>query len=103
MRQLRKEISELEQQNGVLNKHIDNMKQSLIKIEKECEKYKSNNEHVQKKLDLFRHAMLKCFFQNLALPNTNENPSEHTIDEYIYKLYTILNSNQQSTASGRIY
>ena len=35
VRQLRKEISELEQQNSVLNKHIDNMKQSIMKIEKE--------------------------------------------------------------------
>jgi hypothetical protein len=94
MRQLRKEIGELEQQNSVLNKHIDNMKQSIMKIENECEKYKINNEHVQKKLDLFRHTMLKCF-SNLALPHTNEYPTEQTIDDYIYKLFTLLNSNQQ--------
>ena len=47
MRQLRKEINELEQQNNVLHKHIENMKQSTSKIETDVEKYQ-NKEKILK-------------------------------------------------------
>lgn len=92
MRQLRKEINELEQQNNVLHKHIENMKQSTTKVESDIEKYQSTNEKVHKSLDIFRQTILNCF-SNLPLPNTQEYPSPANIDEYIMKLYSILSTN----------
>jgi hypothetical protein len=92
LRHLRKEINEYEQQNSVLTKHIDTMKQSIQKYEKESEHVKLNNDHLEKKLGVFRSVMIKCF-SNLPLPNTSEYPNEMNIDDYIFKLYTILNSN----------
>jgi len=95
MRQIRKEINELEQQNNVLHKHIENMKQSTIKVESDIEKYQTTNDKIHKSLDIFRQTILNCF-GNLPLPNTQEYPSPANIDDYIMKLYSILANNTQN-------
>jgi hypothetical protein len=92
LRHLRKEINEYEHQNSLLNKHLDTMKHSIQKYEKENEHFKINNEHLDKKLNIFRNVMIQCF-SDLPLPNTNEYPNEVNIDDYIFRLYAMLNSN----------
>lgn len=95
MRVLRKEIGELEAQNSLLNKHLDSMKQSICKMENECDQYKMSSEHYQKKLDVFRQTMLKCFAQ-LPLPQSpHDYPSMANIDEYVFKLHALLSTYQQ--------
>lgn len=94
-RQLRKELNELEQQNSVLNKHIDNLKQSTNKIEQEIDHFKNSNGQLQKNLDLFRQTILHCF-NNIPLPNTQDYPTPSNIDEYIMRLYTIVNMINQN-------
>ncbi len=92
MRQLRKEINELEQQNNVLHKHIENMKQSTSKIESDVEKYQNKNDKIHKNLDIFRQTILNCF-GNLPLPNSQDYPSPSNIDDYIMNLYSIIQQN----------
>ena len=101
MRQLRKEIGELEQQNSLLNKHIDTMKQSMHKIENECDQYKMSSEHYQKKLDVFRQTMLKCFGQ-MPLPNSPEYPTVATIDDYVFKLHNLVSAYQHDAVSESV-
>lgn len=94
IRQLRKEVNELEQQNGVLNKHIDSLKQSSAKIDADMDHFKQANAQMQKNLDIFRQTMLHCF-SNTPLPNTQEVAQPANIDDYIMKLYSIVNNTNQ--------
>ena len=115
MRQLRKEIAEMEQQNGVLHGQIESLKQlrteknkkflalfkdlffflrSSSKIDADIERFKNSNTQMQKNADLFRQTILHCF-NNIALPNTQEYPSPNNIDDYIMKIYSILNATSQ--------
>ena len=54
MRLVRKEINELEQQNSVLHKHIEIMKQSSVKVDNDIERYQNVNNQLKKKMDAFR-------------------------------------------------
>ena len=102
MRQIRKEINELEQQNNVLHKHIDNMKQSTAKVESDIDKYSVVNDKISKNLDIFRQTILNCF-GNLPLPNSQEYPSPTNIDEYIMKLYSVLANNSMNQQDNHAF
>jgi hypothetical protein len=54
MRVVRKEITELEQQNSVLHKHIEIMKQSSAKLDTDLERYQNTNNQLKNKMDTFR-------------------------------------------------
>lgn len=95
LRQLRKEVNELEQQNCVLNKHIENLKLTSQKIDKDCENLKNSNVLMQKNIDLFRHTVLQYFSQT-SLPNIPDFvPNAQNIDEYIVKLFQLVELNNQ--------
>lgn len=94
IRQLRKDVNEFEQQNSVLHKHIDSLKQSSTKIDADMEHYRNQNVQLQKNLDIFRQTMLQCF-QTTPLPNTQECAQANNIDDYIMKMYSIVNSQNQ--------
>jgi hypothetical protein len=95
VRFLRKEIAELEQQNSVLNKHIDSLKQSTNKCEMEMEHYRNANGQIQKNLDVFRQTVMH-FLNNVPLPNTHDVPTHANIDEYIMRLLNIVNMHNQN-------
>lgn len=94
MRLVRKEITELEQQNSVLHKHIEIMKQSSVKLDNDIERYQTTNNQIKQKMDAFRQTIINC---NIQIPNTMEFPTPNNIDDYIMRLYSIVaNSNPNS-------
>lgn len=96
VRQLRKEINEMEQQNSVLYKHIDNLKQSTQKIELDIEQFKNSNNLLAKNMDIFRQTILHCF-SNTPLPNTQDYvPTPANIDDYIMRLFSLVNAQNQT-------
>jgi hypothetical protein len=95
MRQLRKEIGELEQQNSVLHKHIENMQQSSIRMDNDIERVKNMNNQLQRNLDFFRQNILH-YFNGTALPNSQDYPNSSNIDEYIMRMYSIVNQHEQN-------
>ena len=99
MRQLRKEITEMENQNKVLNNHVDNLKESTNKIDSDIERLKESSIQMEKNADLFRQTILHCF-NNVPLPNTQEYPTPNNIDDYIMRIYSILNATIQSDQSS---
>ncbi|RNA03218.1 high mobility group 20A [Brachionus plicatilis] len=102
LRQLRKEVNELEQQNGVLNKHIDNLKVTSQKIDKDSENLKNSNVLMQKNIDLFRHTVMQYFAQ-VSLPNSADFvPNSQNIDEYIVKLFQLVELNNQFEQSQNV-
>lgn len=67
MRQLRKSNTEYEEQNAILCKHIDNMKNAIEKLEVETLQQRNNNLALQQHLDNLR-ATLAASFASLPLP-----------------------------------
>lgn len=93
MRLVRKEITELEQQNSVLHKHIEIMKQSSTKLDADIDQLQNSNNQVKKKMDTFRQTIINC---NIQLPNTLEYPTPNNIDDYIMRLYSLIANNNAS-------
>lgn len=67
LRQLRKSNTDYEQQNAILQKHIENMKAAVEKLEIETVQQRNNNLALQQHLDHMR-ATLTASFQNIPLP-----------------------------------
>lgn len=67
LRQLRKQNTEYEEQNAILSKHIENMKQAIEKLEVEAVQQRSNNLALQHHLDALR-STLTANFAAVPLP-----------------------------------
>ncbi|KAL5020148.1 hypothetical protein ScPMuIL_003040 [Solemya velum] len=98
LRQLRKQTTELEEQNAILSKHIENMKHAIEKLEIEAVQQRSNNMALQGHLDALR-TTLTTNFASVLLPGTNETPSLETIDMYMAKLHSIILDTPQENES----
>ncbi len=72
LRQLRKQNTEYEEQNAILSKHIENMKQAIEKLEVEAVQQRSNNIALQQHLDGLR-TTLTANFSSVALPGMGFN------------------------------
>ncbi|XP_033725522.1 high mobility group protein 20A-like isoform X1 [Pecten maximus] len=98
LRQLRKQTTELEEQNAILSKHIDNMKQAIEKLEVESVQQRSSNMALQGHLDGLR-ASLTSHFSSTPLPGTGELPTIDTIDSYMAKLHSLILESPQDHES----
>lgn len=98
LRQLRKQNTEYEEQNAILSKHIDNMKQAIEKLEVEAVTQRSNNLALQQHLDNLR-ATLTQNFVAVPLPGTEEVPTLETVDNYMAKLHSIILDSPQENES----
>ena len=67
LRQLRKQTAELEEQNAILSKHIENMKQAIEKLEVESVQHRSTNMALQGHLETMR-SNLTTNFSSVPLP-----------------------------------
>ena len=67
LRQLRKQTTELEEQNAILSKHIENMKQAIDKLQVEVLQQRNNNMALQGHLDALRQT-LTSNFASIPLP-----------------------------------
>lgn len=96
LRMLRKQNTEFEEQNAILGKHVDNMKQAVEKLEVEILQHRANNMALQQHLSLLRSTLVTNF-STVSLPNTNEIPTMDTVDVYMSKLQSmILNTPQEN-------
>ncbi|XP_049765615.1 high mobility group protein 20A [Schistocerca cancellata] len=89
LRQLRKSNTDYEQQNAILQKHIENMKAAVEKLEAETVQQQSSNNALQQHLEHLR-TNLSAAFSSLPLPGTNELPTVATVDGYITRLNAVL-------------
>ncbi|KAK3095460.1 hypothetical protein FSP39_014973, partial [Pinctada imbricata] len=89
LRQLRKQTTELEEQNAILSKHIENMKQAIEKLEVETVQQRSTNLALQSHLENVRTS-LTSNFASVPLPGSNETPTLDTIDNYMTKLHSLI-------------
>ncbi|XP_032874119.1 high mobility group protein 20A-like isoform X4 [Amblyraja radiata] len=94
LRKLRKTNIDYEEQNAVLQKHIDNMRSAKEKLEEELAEEQSQNANLHKHLDNLRQ-MLTTGFTDAALPGSGESLTIDTIDSYMTKLHSIIDNDPQ--------
>ena len=71
LRQLRRQNTEYEEQNAILSKHVDNMKQAIDKLEMEAVQQRNNNSALQQHLDILRTTLV-ANFARVSLPGTED-------------------------------
>ena len=71
LRQLRKQNTEFEEQNAILSKHIENMKQAIDKLEVEAVQQRSNNMALHSHLETLRSTLTNNF---MGVPLPGELP-----------------------------
>lgn len=96
LRQLRKSNTDYEQQNSVLQKHIEHMKSAIEKLETETTQQRNHNVALQKHLDHLR-STLASGFSHVKLPGTKEVATIQTIDNYIGSIHTLILENNNPT------
>lgn len=82
LRQLRRQNTEYEEQNAILSKHVDNMKQAIEKLEVEATQQRSNNSALQQHLDLLRTTLV-ANFSRIPLPGI------HQISEHLFLTHDV--------------
>ena len=92
LHQLNRTNSEYEQHNSILEGHIDNLKNAIIKLESETHIQSMKNKSLESKLLYFRELLCRAFSQ-IILPSSNEQPTVETVDSYMMKMCNILEQN----------
>ncbi|XP_043212366.1 high mobility group protein 20A-like [Amphibalanus amphitrite] len=89
LRQLRRANTEYEEQNATLQKHIDNMREAVERLESETEQQRGQNAALQLHLEQLR-ALLAERFASVPLPGCSEPLTPETVDTYLAKLHALL-------------
>lgn len=82
---LRKNNIEMEQQNSVLMKHIENMENGVFKVENEVALTKKKNMQLEVYLTKLR-CLLAANFHSLSLPGSKGGATVENIDKYLLDL-----------------
>lgn len=98
LRQLRKSNTDYEQQNAILQKHIDNMKDAITKLESEIAQQEKYNVSLQKHLEQLTGTLTNGF-SNVKLPGLKEGATQQNIDTYMTNLHSILLENSSQDAA----
>ncbi|XP_018332960.1 high mobility group protein 20A [Agrilus planipennis] len=98
LRQLRKSNIDYEQQNAILQKHIENMKSAIEKLENDISQQKKHNNVLQQHLDEIK-ATLANGFSNVKLPGGEEGATLPNIEVYMTNLHSILLENNSQDAT----
>ncbi|GCC25287.1 hypothetical protein chiPu_0003696 [Chiloscyllium punctatum] len=91
LRKLRKSNVEFEEQNVILQKHIETMNTAKEKLEQELALEERQTLTLQHQLQAVRQA-LTTSFASIPIPGTGETPTEGTLDTYMAKLHNIIGS-----------
>ncbi|XP_050063346.1 high mobility group protein 20A-like isoform X2 [Aphis gossypii] len=94
LRYLRKTVTDQEQEVAVLDKHIENMKNGIVKLEANTEKLQAGCSKYEEHLIKLRPLLLNAF-AGISFPDNIEPPTNETIDTFMVNLATTL-----TTATG---
>ncbi|BFZ14260.1 hypothetical protein BsWGS_17299 [Bradybaena similaris] len=104
LRQLRKQTTELEEQNAILSKHTDNMRQAVERLELDAAQQRQTNQALCSHLEALRTCLTASFI-SVPLPGSGELPTLESIDTYMAKLHSIIldspQENEQLIATVR--
>ena len=91
LRSLKKTVTEFEEQNSVLQKHVDNMKSAVTKLERDVTLTKENNEALEKQYDGLQKLVLN-HLSHVHVPNVG-TVNQDNIEEYVTKLLDAIDGN----------
>ena len=89
LREIRKAVTDMEEETRHLGEKIEETKSILEKLEEEKEDQQNANVTLQHHLEAVR-SLLTEHFSLLSLPGTNETPTIESIDRYMRKLHRTL-------------
>ena len=92
LHQLNRTNAEYEQHNCIIEKHVENLKNAIIRLESETHQHTIKNKGLESKLLYFRE-LLCLAFSNIPLPSSKELPTVQTIDSYLAEICNILEKN----------
>ncbi|KAJ8374532.1 hypothetical protein SKAU_G00051120 [Synaphobranchus kaupii] len=94
LRRLRKANVEFEEQNSILQKHIADMYSAKERLEAELGQDERRTQALHRHLQAIKH-MLVSNLATVALPGTGETPSLGTLDSYLSRMGSVLETNPQ--------
>ncbi|XP_060641162.1 SWI/SNF-related matrix-associated actin-dependent regulator of chromatin subfamily E member 1-related [Anolis sagrei] len=92
LRRLRKANTEFEEQNALLERHTQSMSCAKERLEQELAAEERQARDLQAQLQAVRQALARSF-ASLPLPGTGETPTLNTLDFYMAKLHSAIESN----------
>ncbi|XP_060836575.1 LOW QUALITY PROTEIN: high mobility group protein 20A-like [Rhopalosiphum padi] len=98
LRYLRKTVTDQEQEVSVLDKHIGNMNNGIIKLMANTEKLKAGCSNYEQHLTKLRSLLLDSF-SNIAFPDNTEPPTVETIDTFMVDIATFLTTGTNTDLS----
>ena len=84
LRSLRKTVSEFEEQNAVLQRHVDNMRSAVSKLDQDVALTKENNEALEHQFDVLKKSVI-THFSRIHIPNLGAVNNDN-VEEYVKRL-----------------
>lgn len=86
LRMLRKSNNDYEQQNAILEKHVENMKNGIARLDDETLQLHLENKKLQMYLESLRNKLVSAF-ATLSIPTEPAGCNPDNIDKYMNDLY----------------
>merc|ERR1719270_1369437 len=93
LRSLRKTVSEFEEQNTVLQRHVDNMRSAVSKLDQDVALTKENNEALEHQFDTLKKSVV-THFARIQVPNMGYVNNDN-VEEYVTRLLDQARENPQ--------
>ena len=93
VRKLRQTTSDLEEENALVSRHVDNMKAQTERLENEIQNKKLRNQILKQRL-VFLQETLTDTFSGVNIPGIDSVPSVDTIAEYLREVETVVVAKQ---------
>lgn len=98
LRTLRKSQTDYEQQNAILEKHVENMETGVEKLTGETEALKETNRVLSNYLEKLRQKLVESL-SGLSIPSQLQGATLANIDQYMVDLQNMVTSNSHGPAS----
>lgn len=98
LKKIRKLNSDYEQQNAVLEKHVENVRAGIDKTNEDITALRNENERLSAYLEALR-GKLAAQLRNLSIPSEPNGANIENIDKYMNDLYEMVQDNSHGPAS----
>lgn len=100
LRQLRKEVGELERQNEQASKNVASMRASIASADAEANHLAGQNTELHKSLNMARQTLLNCFKSAAASTGGVRGGVEmENLDEHVFKMNSMLKQHRHAPPS----
>lgn len=101
LKSLRRRATEFEEQNAVLQKHVENLRTAIVRLEQEVSQCRQDNSSLSDRLDRVRRSAMSGF-SGVAIPSQAASPSYRSgklsldnIDDYVAELNSIISNSRE--------